>query len=117
MKTIIIYVAADETEFDNKEECQKYEDNLYNLFNKLLSIIRFYDKNGNRLLIRMGRKAWEEDMGYTLLEQAYNESESLEILEDFNKELYNFERYHYGFFFPLCKGKYIWDNKKNTWIK
>lgn len=115
MRIRIEYIAADGREFNNEKECKKYEDNLYNIFKRLLYIVHFYDKNKNRLYINIGRKAWEEDLGTDLLEQVYNECETIEVIKDFDEELTHYIYYHYGTCIPKYKGKYIYNDFSNEW--
>jgi len=69
MREVITYVAYDDTEFDNCEECATYEDKAYDLIYSIGEKYEFYDKNMNIILAPFASPNVEDWL--TWLEDAY----------------------------------------------
>lgn len=115
MKTIITYVAADETEFESKERCEEYEKNLHATFMRFMSNVQFYDNENNRLLPVPNRDTWNDDMYYDELDDIFNKSKYVYICNDLTTDIIKFNRDNYGFIIPTKKGKYKYNNRIDEW--
>ena len=51
MKAVTTYIAFDDTEFGNEEDCRSYEIDAFDTMVELDEIYHFYDENKNRLFI------------------------------------------------------------------
>lgn len=70
MRKIITYVAFDDKEFNDREECQEYEEKAYDLVYSIGEKYEFYDENMNIILAPFASPNVEDWL--TWLDNAYN---------------------------------------------
>lgn len=117
MKTRIEYIAPDDTIFESKEMCEKYERNLHCLFMRFMSNVQFYDDENNRMLPIPNRNTWNNDMYYDELYDIYNKSKYLYIRDNLTTDISEFNRNNYGFIIPEEKGRYKYNDIIDKWEK
>jgi len=71
MREITIYVAFDDKEFDDREECQEYEAKAYDLVYSIGEKYEFYDENMNIILAPFASPNVEDWL--TWLDNAYSD--------------------------------------------
>ena len=71
MREITTYIAFDDKEFDNREECQEYEAKAYDLVYSIGEKYEFYDKDMNIILAPFASPNVEDWL--TWLDNAYSD--------------------------------------------
>lgn len=117
MKEEITYVAADCTEFENKNNCIAYEDKLYHAFIALIINAEFLDEDNKRMLPNnIEENYWaENDMCFTELDHIYNTCTYIDVKKDLPYEVINYNERNYGFGIPTKKGKYRYNAATDAW--
>lgn len=113
MREVITYIAYDGEEFDNREDCEKYEEKAYNLLNEIFNSYRFFIENGQEIQIFLN--GIEE--GLDTFDYAWNKSKYIRVTRTISKEADDFIYNYFGYDMPDYKrGLYEYENYKG-WVK
>ena len=112
MKTMTLYIAYDDTEFTDENECRAYEEKAYNCINELVDTYTFYDKNKH--IIFPVRDSIEEYLQW--FDFATDDCEYIRVYKNLSRETHKFLWENIGCSIPEEKGFYKYDWNKNEWV-
>ena len=107
MKIVTTYVAFDDEEFSNVEDCQRYENFHIDLIIEAEECYSFYDRDMNRIVF-----AYCHNIEEMLNEfcYAYDYCEYIVVNKEPSAPLINFMRHYFGYELPMEKGTWRWNN-------
>ena len=117
MKEVITYVAFDDEEFDDKVECEKYEEAAYNKLVELSECYSFYDENMNLFVAPVGYGS-DVEMMCDWVDNAYNDCEYIRIKQRLPQEVMRLLYNYFGYIVPdeEC-GLYRYNIDNDEWDK
>lgn len=114
MREIITYVAYDDTEFDNRKECEQYEGKAFGLLAEIFNAYEFFYENGQELFIFLN--GIEE--GLNVFNYAWNECDKIKVKWEISHKARDFIDCYFGYKLPPNqKGLYEYDWEQFEWIK
>lgn len=122
MREVRYYVAWDDSEFENKEECLAYEEGAINKMKEVRDKYSFYDKDMNLFVApddSAGIDDWLDWVG-----RAANECVFIDRKDNLSDDTDDFIYYEFGYCinnsdFPEENyiGLFKYDGKKDEWVK
>ena len=113
MKTMTLYIAYDDTEFTDENECRAYEEKAYNCVYELIDAYTFFDKEKN-IIFTPGCNDIEEYLYW--FEKVTDNCEYVKVDKNLSHEAHVFLWQNIGACVPEEEGfyKYDWDEYK--WV-
>lgn len=120
MREEVRYYAYDDTEFFDREECEAYEANIYNMLTSVSKKYTFFDKDMNILMPPDDSSDVGDWMDF--LDHAFNESSFVYREENLTNEENSFMRHEFGYCFHNEDfnnetGWFRWDSGEIEWVK
>lgn len=113
MKIVTLYVAYDDTEFDDEEDCRRYESDAYDLMHEAMDTYSFFDKNMNLLMVNSGDI---EEFLYSF-DMLTDSCEYVKVKQIPSYELHKFIYRNIGCILPENNtGLYRYDWHLNEWV-
>ena len=112
MKTMTLYIAYDDTEFTDENECRAYEEKARKHVNELMDTYTFYDKN--KYVIFPVCDSIEEYLQW--FDSTTDDCEYITVHKDLLQETHVFLWQNIGACVPEEKGFYKYDWNKNKWV-
>lgn len=115
MREITTYVAYDDTEFNNREECEAYEDKAFDLLEEIFNAYDFFKENGQEIFIFLN----EVESGLKAFEWAWYNSVRIRVKHVLSNEAKDLIDYYFGCIQPpdeIGLYEYDWKNYEG-WIK
>lgn len=113
MKTMTLYIAYDDTEFTDENECRTYEEKAEDFLEELDYTYTFYDKDNNIMF-----PTCDTIENYlTWFETTTDKCEYIRIYKNVSRELHKFLYQSIGSCIPEEKGFYKYDWNKNEWVR
>lgn len=112
MKIMTLYIAYDDTEFTDENECRIHELKAYEYINELMNTYTFYDKAKN--IIFPAYDSIEEFFQW--FDSTIDKCEYIAVHKDLSREAHNFLWRNIGACVPEEKGFYKYDWNKNEWV-
>ena len=113
MREVITYVAYDDTEFDNREECEKYEGRTFDLLDEIFNSYRFFMENKQEIYIFLNNV---ED-GLYALDYAWNKSAYICVKREVSQEVKDFICNYLGYDMPDNKAGLYKYTDDYGWVK
>ena len=114
MREIITYVAYDDTEFDNLEDCEEYESKAFDLLIEFFNAYDFFGKNGEYIWIFLN----EVEQGLYAIKYAFERCEKIRVKKIVSHEVRELIDSYFGYELPWDEvGLYEYDWKEMEWIK
>lgn len=114
MREVITYVAYDDTEFDNREECEKYEYEAYLILEEVFNSYRFFRNNGQEICIFLN----DIETGLHVLGQAFDKCDRILVTKPISDLALHFIDFQLGYVLPPNEsGMYKYDTDEFEWIK
>lgn len=114
MREIVTYVAYDDTEFDNREECEEYESEAFDLLSELFNAYDFWGKNNQHICIFLN----EVEQGFNTIKYAIDKCEKIRVKKPISSEVATLIDYYLGYELPPNEiGLYEYDWLKLEWVK
>lgn len=114
MREIITYVAYDDTEFDNREECEEYENTAFNLLEEIFNTYEFFLDNGQEIHIFLN----DIEAGMYVFDYAWKKSKSIRVKRTLSDTANEFIYINFGHDMPPNElGLYEYNFKKCCWVK
>lgn len=114
MREIITYVAYDDTEFDNLEECEEYESKAFDLLIEFFNAYDFFGKNGEYIWIFLN----EVEQGLYAIKYAFDRCEKIRVKKIISHEAMELIDSYFGYELPRDGvGLYEYDWKELEWVK
>lgn len=122
MREVISYVAFDDSEFGNREDCLAYEEGAINKMKEVRDKYSFYDKDMN-LFVAPDDSAGIDDWVYWI-SCAADECEFICRKDNLSNDADSFIKYEFGYCInnsDFSEENYIglfkYDGKKDEWVK
>ena len=114
MREVITYVAYDDIEFDNFEECEKYEGKAFDLLAEFFNAYDFFGKNGGYIWIFLN----EVEQGLHAIKYAFDRCEKIRVKKIISREAMELIDSYFGCGLPRDEvGLYEYDWTKYKWVK
>ena len=114
MREVVTYIAYDDTEFDNLEECEEYEGKAFELLNEFFNAYDFFRENGQCILIFLN----EVEQGFNAIKYAYDKCGKIRVKKSVSNEVIELIDSYLGYDFPPNEiGLYEYDWVKFEWVK
>ena len=114
MREVITYIAYDDTEFDNFEECEEYEGKAFDLLDEFFNAYEFFGKNGAHILIFLN----EIEQGLNAIKYAFDRCEKIRVKKTISHEAIELIDSYFGYELPRNElGLYEYNWKKLEWVK
>lgn len=120
MREEVRYYAYDDTEFFDREECEAYENNVYNMLTIIGKKYSFFDKDMNIFLPPTDSTDIDDWMNF--FDDAFNGSSIVHREENLTNEENSFMRHEFGYCFSNEDfdnetGWFRWDKDEIEWVK
>lgn len=114
MREVVTYVAYDDTEFDNLEECEEYEGKAFDLLSEFFNAYDFFGKNNQYICIFLN----EVEQGFNAIKYAFDKSEKIRVKKPISQEVEELIDSYFGYELPPNEtGLYEYDWRKLEWVK
>lgn len=114
MREIVTYVAYDDTEFDNRDECEEYEGEAFGLLEEFFNAYDFFGKNDEYICIFLNGV----EQGLHTIKYAFDRCEKIRVKKTISREVLELIDSYFGYEMPPNElGMYEYDFKKLEWIK
>ncbi len=113
MREVITYVAYDNTEFDNREECEAYEGEAFDLLTEVFNSYKFFVGNQEFLIFLNNIEA-----GLYALSKAFNKCDKILVTKPISDMALHFIDFQLGYVLPPNEhGMYKYDTDEFEWVK
>ena len=114
MREVTTYIAYDDTEFDNLEECEKYEGKAFDLLTEFFNAYDFFFFFFEYIWIFLN----EVEQGVHDIEYAFDRCEKIRVKKIISSEVIELIDSYFGYELPQNEiGLYEYDWKKLEWVK
>lgn len=114
MREVITYVAYDDKEFDNFEECEEYEGKAFDLLEEFFNAYDFFGKNGEYIWIFLNGV----EQGLHAIKYAFERCEKIRVKKIISHEVIELIDSYFGYELPPNEvGLYEYDWTEYKWIK
>ena len=114
------YYAYDNTEFFDREECEAYENHIYDMLTSVSEKCSFFDKDMNVFMPPNGSHDIEDWLNF--FDNAFNGCVFIYREENLTNEVNSFMRFEFGYCFNNEDfnnetGWFRWDTDEIEWVK
>lgn len=113
MREIITYVAYDGTEFNNREECEAYETEVFNLLDEIFNSLEFFLDNGQEIQIYLD----DVESGINAFNYAWEKCSYISITRTLSEEASEFIQRYFGFNMPPNERGFYGFDMRDGWFK
>ena len=113
MREVITYVAYDDSEFDNREECEAYESKAFDLLTEVFNSYEFFISN-QEILIFLN----DVEAGLYTLSKAFDKCDRISVIKPISNAALRFIDSQLGYVLPPNEsGLYKYDTDEFEWVK
>lgn len=113
MREVITYVAYDNTEFNNREDCEAYEGEAFDLLTEVFNSYKFFVGNQEFLIFLN-----DIEPGLHALSKAFEKCNKILVTKPISSLAFDFIDFHLGDFLPPNEiGMYKYDTDECEWVK
>ena len=113
MREIITYVAYDDSEFDNLEECEAYESKAFDLLTEVFNSYKFF-ANNQEILIFLN----DVEAGLYAFSKAFDRCDRILVVKPISDAAFHFMDSQLGYILPPnVSGLYKYDTDEYEWVK
>ena len=118
MREVKYYVAWDDSEFDNREECEEYESEAMDFLNEIFNIYLFFDEHFQEFDINLAEVNEGIEEGLDIFQWVWDNCTLIRVKQMLSDEARKFIDCYFGYAMPPNElGMYEYDFKKLEWVK
>lgn len=113
MREVTVYYAYDDSEFDNREECEAYEGKAFDLLTEVFNSYKFFINN-QEILIFLN----DVEAGLYTLSKAFDKCDRISVIKPISDAALRFVDSQLGYVLPPnALGLYKYDTDEFEWVK
>ena len=113
MREVVTYVAYDDTEFDNREDCEAYEEEAFDLLTEIFNSYKFFVGNQEFLIFLNDVEA-----GLCARSKAFEKCDKILVTKPLSFLAFDFADFRMGYVLPPNEiGMYEYDTEECEWVK
>lgn len=113
MREVTVYYAYDDSEFDNREECEAYEGEAFDLLTEVFNSYKFF-VNNQEILIFLN----DVEAGLHALSAAFDKCDRISVTKPISDAALRLIDFQLGYVLPPnTVGLYKYDTDEYDWVK